>query len=150
MSRNFPKDFLIFPTLFRSTSSQKAEGPIGQPTRRKPSRTTGTSGGRVEREGSQDTWDEWERLTSVQVEAYWGTLRFHNMESRWEVPWRAHQGTVILVQAFKARVSTSALMLSTMGWRVRANPNGPNGSPCCTPQQLWMMSLPKWRKGWPE
>ena len=44
---------------------------------------------------------------------------------------------------FKARSGTSDLIRSTMGWRERAKPSGPKGSPCCTPQQLRTVSWPR-------
>ena len=35
--------------------------------------------------------------------------------------------------AFRVRLGNTALMCSTLGWRVRVKPSGPRGSPCCTP-----------------
>ena len=39
-------------------------------------------------------------------------------------------------QVVRESVGTSALIRLMIGWRVRANPSGPSGSPCCTPQHL--------------
>ena len=136
MSRNTPKDSLILPTLTWSTSSQKEEGPIGQPRRQKPPRTTGTSGGREEEEASQSLGMKRRDFSLLR----WRPTEGPSDSTMWRAAERSPGGPTRVpssrYQAFKAREGTSALIRSMIGWRVRANPSGPRGSPCCTPQQL--------------
>ena len=120
---------------------------MGQPRREKPPLVMGMPGGRR----------DWE--ASLWLGAYRRDLA--------RLRWRPREGPSLSImssvaerpsggptrvpssryQAFKAREGTSALIRSMMGCRVRENPSGPRGSPCCTPQQLWMTSLPMRRIG---
>ena len=80
-----------------------------------------------------------ERLASVEVEAsdsiIWSAAEMSPGEPT-RVPSSRYQ-------AFKAKVGTSTLIRSMIGWRVKTNPSGPRRSPCCTPQQLRIESLPR-------
>jgi hypothetical protein len=46
------------------------------------------------------------------------------------------------------RPGTDSLIFSMTGWRTRAKPRGPRGSPCWTPQQLRIERWSKRRVGW--
>ena len=130
------KDPLIFPTLSWSTSSQKEEGPIGQPRRQKPLRVTGTSDGKVEREESQALGMKRRDLPLLRwrpIEGPADSTMWRAAERSWVEPTRVPSSRY---QAFRSREGTSALIRLMMGGRVRVNPSGPRGSPCCTPQQL--------------
>ena len=122
---------------------------MGQPRRQKPPLVTGISDGREEFESH---WLGTKRrdLDLLRWRPREGPS-FSMMSSAAERPSGGPTRVPSLrYQAFKAREGTSALIRSTMGWRVRENPSEPRGSPCCTPQQLWMTYFPRWRRGWQE
>ena len=53
------------------------------------------------------------------------TFSFDDGESRSEILLAATKGTIVGVP----NVLTDSLIFSIMGWRTRANPRGPSGSP---------------------
>ena len=48
---------------------------------------------------------------------------------------------------FIRRPGTNSLIFLMMGWSTSAKPRGPNGSPCWTPQQLWIGRSSRSRMG---
>ena len=116
---------------------------MGQPRRQNPAQVTGTSGGRGDREATQSLGTKrrdlpllrWRPTGGPSVMTMWSAAE-RSLGRPTRVPSSRYQ-------AFKARLGTSALIRSTMGWRVKANPSGPRGSPCYTPQQLRMEFVPR-------
>ena len=47
-----------------------------------------------------------------------------------------NQGAVVEVPGIQSEARNLSPDTLNEGWRDKANPSGPRGSPCCTPQQL--------------
>ena len=121
----------------------------GGPRRQNPARVTGTSGGRGDREASQSLGKE-EGFASIEVETNRGALCLDNAECSREVPRRADQGAIVEVPGVQGKSGNLSLDTLDDGVESQGKPQQAQRSPCCTPQQLRMEFVPRWRRGWHE
>ena len=103
---------------------------MGQPRRQKSAQVTGTSGSRGEWETSQSLGMQrrdlpllrWRPTEGPSDSIIWSVAEMSPGEPT-RVPSSRNQAFIL------ARVGTSTLICSMIGWRVKANPSGPRGSP---------------------
>ena len=139
MSRKDPSEALTCTSLDRKTSSQKLGRPMGQRRREKPRLVVGMSDGRGDWDVSASSGIKRRDLLLLRGRA----IPLHNEKSSSKILRRAHQCAIIKIPGIQCESRKLTLIFSMRRWRIKAKPSGPKGSPCCTPQQLRIESLPR-------
>ncbi len=105
---------------------------MGQPRRVKPSLVVGMSEGRGLLEGSASSAMYRSDLARFSLSPRAGPSCSTILRAAAKSSGEPHRVPSSRYQALILSSCTSVLILSTIGWRVRAKPRGPRGSPCWT------------------
>ena len=143
MSGRRQRSSCTFFTLPRTVEAQKVGEPMGQPSRTKPSLVTGMSDGRGLRPKSSSLGMKSRDFALFRFSPLVGLS-----SSMMLIAFIKSSGDPQRVPSSRyhtliRRLGTSRLIRSTIGWRAKAKPRGPKGSPCWTPQQLRIVWSPR-------